>query len=168
MFDFLGCVWKGRPAQLVIHYENGFTLLEGGTGSRTLWRYPFDRLKNSSDDGKRYLWLDFGSGEETEVVRINGHHKFPDHDHTLISKSSWNFDQIIQWFVSHKKVNGDLPPRSPYISPFDVFYEGWQTPIPSFIWLIAKLNPFIFNINLESIFLPLQSSLLTNQLPIFE
>lgn len=66
---FLGCLWKGRPAQLVIHYENGFTLLEGGTGSRTLWRYPFDRLRNSSDDGKRFLWLDFGAGEDGDVVR---------------------------------------------------------------------------------------------------
>lgn len=63
----VGCIWKGRPAQLVIHYENGFTLLEAGTGSRTLWRYPFDRLRSSSDDGKRILWLDFG-GEENEVV----------------------------------------------------------------------------------------------------
>ncbi|CAG9827104.1 unnamed protein product [Diabrotica balteata] len=61
------CVWKGRPAQLVIHYENGFTLLEAGTGSRTLWRYPFDRLRNSSDDGKRYLWLDFGAADEGDV-----------------------------------------------------------------------------------------------------
>ncbi|KAJ8938409.1 hypothetical protein NQ318_011992 [Aromia moschata] len=64
------CVWKGRPAQLVIHYENGFTLLEAGTGSRTLWRYSFDKLRNSSDDGKRYLWLDFGSGEESEVTTL--------------------------------------------------------------------------------------------------
>ncbi|CAH1972926.1 unnamed protein product [Acanthoscelides obtectus] len=33
------CVWKGRPAQLIIHYENGFTLLETtGAGARTLWR----------------------------------------------------------------------------------------------------------------------------------
>lgn len=62
-----GCIWKGRPAQLVIHYENGFTLLEAGTGSKMLWRYPFDRLRNSSDDGKRMLLLDFG-GEENEVV----------------------------------------------------------------------------------------------------
>lgn len=53
----------------MIHYENGFTLLEAGTGSRTLWRYPFDKLRSSSDDGKRYLWLDFGSSEEGEVVR---------------------------------------------------------------------------------------------------
>ncbi|CAH1188277.1 unnamed protein product [Phyllotreta striolata] len=62
------CVWKGRPVQLVIHYENGFTLLDVGTGSKTLWRYPFDRLRNSSDDGKRYLWLDFGiEGEDIEL-----------------------------------------------------------------------------------------------------
>lgn len=60
------CIWKGRPAQLVIHYDNGFTLLESGTGSRTMWRYPFDRLRSSSDDGKRMLLLDFG-GEDTEM-----------------------------------------------------------------------------------------------------
>ncbi|KAJ8915793.1 hypothetical protein NQ315_004605 [Exocentrus adspersus] len=61
------CIWKGRPTQLVIHYENGFTLLEAGTGSRTIWRYPFDKLRNSSDDGKRFLWLDFGSDVENEI-----------------------------------------------------------------------------------------------------
>ncbi|KAK9891500.1 hypothetical protein WA026_014736 [Henosepilachna vigintioctopunctata] len=62
------CTWKGRPTQLVIHYENGFTLLESGTGSRTLWRHSFDQLRHSSDDGKRMLFLDFGgSGEESEV-----------------------------------------------------------------------------------------------------
>lgn len=55
---------------MVIHYDNGFTLLEAGTGSRTLWRYPFDRLRSSSDDGKKILWLDFG-GEENEVVRYS-------------------------------------------------------------------------------------------------
>ncbi|XP_045461764.1 beta-1-syntrophin [Harmonia axyridis] len=62
------CSWKGRPAQLVIHYENGFTLLEAGTGSRTLWRHSFDQLRHSSDDGKKMLLLDFGgNGEESEV-----------------------------------------------------------------------------------------------------
>lgn len=61
------CTWKGRPAQLVIHYENGFTLLEAGTGSRTLWRYGFDQLRHSFDDGKRILFLDFGGGEDTEM-----------------------------------------------------------------------------------------------------
>lgn len=64
-----GCAWKTRPAQLVIHYENGFTLLEAGTGCRTLWRYPFDKLKNSSDDGQRLLFLDFG--DENNVVSMN-------------------------------------------------------------------------------------------------
>ncbi|XP_031348420.1 beta-2-syntrophin-like [Photinus pyralis] len=61
------CAWKGRPAQLVIHYENGFTLLEAGTGCRTLWRYGFDRLKNSSDDGHRALYLDFGDENNIEL-----------------------------------------------------------------------------------------------------
>ncbi|XP_057666346.1 beta-1-syntrophin isoform X2 [Diorhabda carinulata] len=66
------CIWKGRPAQLVINYENGFTLLEAGTGSRTLWRYSFDMLRNSSDDGKTYLWLDFGSEEEDIELDMEG------------------------------------------------------------------------------------------------
>ncbi|KAF2884804.1 hypothetical protein ILUMI_21365 [Ignelater luminosus] len=61
------CAWKSRPAQLVIHYENGFTLLEAGTGCRTLWRYSFDRLKNSSDDGQRLLFLDFGDENNVEL-----------------------------------------------------------------------------------------------------
>ncbi|KAF5273253.1 hypothetical protein FQA39_LY07584 [Lamprigera yunnana] len=61
------CAWKGRPAQLVIHYENGFTLLEAGTGCRTLWRYAFDKLKNSSDDGQRLLYLDFGDENNIEL-----------------------------------------------------------------------------------------------------
>ncbi|RZC37456.1 hypothetical protein BDFB_002562, partial [Asbolus verrucosus] len=61
------CVWQGKNAQLVIHYEDGFTLLEGTTESRLLWRYSFDKLRNSSDDGKRYLWLNFDTGDDMEV-----------------------------------------------------------------------------------------------------
>ncbi|XP_050312215.1 beta-1-syntrophin isoform X2 [Anthonomus grandis grandis] len=66
------CLWKGRPAQLIIHYENGFTLLEAGSGSKTLWRFSFDRLRNSSDDGKRFLWLDFGAEEGEMELDIEG------------------------------------------------------------------------------------------------
>lgn len=34
---------------------------------RTLWNFPFERLRMSADDGARLLWLDFG-GEEGEMV----------------------------------------------------------------------------------------------------
>nr|CAD7449361.1 unnamed protein product [Timema bartmani] len=64
------CMYQGQPAQLVLHYENGFTLQEGniapGREPRTLWKFPFERLRMSADDGARLLWLDFG-GEEGEM-----------------------------------------------------------------------------------------------------
>nr|CAD7265305.1 unnamed protein product [Timema shepardi] len=51
------CVYQGQPAQLVLHYENGFTLQEGniapGREPRTLWKFPFERLRMSADDGAR-------------------------------------------------------------------------------------------------------------------
>jgi len=34
---------------------------------RTLWKFPFERLRMSADDGARLLWLDFG-GDEGEMV----------------------------------------------------------------------------------------------------
>ncbi|VVC36320.1 Pleckstrin homology domain,PDZ domain,PH domain-like [Cinara cedri] len=66
------CLWHGKPAQLSIHYENGFTLLESTTGSvgrepKKLWSYPFEKLKLSSDDNNRLLWLDFGDSIEIEL-----------------------------------------------------------------------------------------------------
>lgn len=73
------CLWKGRHCQLILHYDNGFSLIESGTsgsgsllrnGIRTLWRFPFDRLRSSADDGNRLLWLDFG-GDDGEIVSGN-------------------------------------------------------------------------------------------------
>ncbi|XP_049860221.1 beta-1-syntrophin isoform X2 [Schistocerca gregaria] len=55
------CIWRNQVAQLLLHYEEGFTLLDE-TG-RTLWKYPYERLRSSADDGARLLWLDFGSEE---------------------------------------------------------------------------------------------------------
>ncbi|XP_069701290.1 beta-1-syntrophin isoform X2 [Periplaneta americana] len=65
------CLWQGQPAQLILHYENGFTLMEvlntlTRREPRTLWKFPFERLRMSADDGARLLWLDFG-GEEGEM-----------------------------------------------------------------------------------------------------
>jgi len=67
-------LWHGKPAQLSIHYEDGFTLLESTTGSvgrepKKLWSYPFEKLKMSSDDNNKLLWLDFGDSVEIVSIR---------------------------------------------------------------------------------------------------
>ncbi|XKL63191.1 hypothetical protein PGB90_005555 [Kerria lacca] len=67
----LRCTWRGKPVQLLLHYENGFVLLESATGSvgrepKVLWAYPFEKLRMSADDGHRILWLGFVN-EDTEI-----------------------------------------------------------------------------------------------------
>nr|XP_020138411.1 beta-2-syntrophin [Microcebus murinus] len=64
----LGCMLNGQEVRLTIHYENGFTISrENGGASSILYRYPFERLKMSADDGIRNLYLDFG-GPEGELT----------------------------------------------------------------------------------------------------
>ncbi|KAL4661790.1 hypothetical protein H8957_015234 [Semnopithecus entellus] len=64
----LGCMLNGQEVRLTIHYENGFTISrENGGSSSILYRYPFERLKMSADDGIRNLYLDFG-GPEGELT----------------------------------------------------------------------------------------------------
>lgn len=64
----------------MIHYEQGFSVLAeakavdeeergGHTPTRVLLSYPFEKLKMSSDDGVRMLFLDFG-GKEGEIVSV--------------------------------------------------------------------------------------------------
>uniref|UniRef100_A0A2K5J2B3 PH domain-containing protein n=1 Tax=Colobus angolensis palliatus TaxID=336983 RepID=A0A2K5J2B3_COLAP len=72
----LGCMLNGQEVRLTIHYENGFTISrENGGSSSILYRYPFERLKMSADDGIRNLYLDFG-GPEGELVRVFLKHMF--------------------------------------------------------------------------------------------
>lgn len=63
-----GCTLGGQEVQLSIHYESGFTISRDEPGSSVLFRYPYERLKMSADDGIRTLYLDFG-GPEGELVR---------------------------------------------------------------------------------------------------
>nr|XP_020643943.1 beta-2-syntrophin [Pogona vitticeps] len=64
----VGCVWNNQEVRLTIHYENGFTLSREEAGSSgVLFRYPFEKLKMSADDGIRNLYLDFG-GPEGELT----------------------------------------------------------------------------------------------------
>ncbi|XP_041758467.1 beta-1-syntrophin-like isoform X1 [Coregonus clupeaformis] len=71
------CMYKGQECRLVIHYEQGFSVLAEQQGedqvdqgnqnqAKPLLCYPFERLKMSSDDGVRVLFLDF-SGKEGEI-----------------------------------------------------------------------------------------------------
>ncbi|XP_066874764.1 beta-2-syntrophin isoform X2 [Kogia breviceps] len=64
----LGCTLNGQEVRLTVHYESGFTISrENGGSSSILYRYPFERLKMSADDGIRNLYLDFG-GPEGELT----------------------------------------------------------------------------------------------------
>uniref|UniRef100_A0A3B4UV40 Syntrophin, basic 1 n=1 Tax=Seriola dumerili TaxID=41447 RepID=A0A3B4UV40_SERDU len=76
------CLYRGQECRLVIHYEQGFSVLadpklaDGENGEergahtpsrpRVLLSYPYEKLKMSSDDGVRMLFLDFG-GNEGEI-----------------------------------------------------------------------------------------------------
>ncbi|XP_069491642.1 beta-2-syntrophin [Ambystoma mexicanum] len=64
----LGCTLNNQEVKFTVHYENGFTVSheEAGPGS-VLYCYPFEKLKMSSDDGIRNLYLDFG-GPEGELT----------------------------------------------------------------------------------------------------
>ncbi|XP_052563977.1 beta-1-syntrophin [Culex pipiens pallens] len=64
------CLYQGRPCQLIVHLDRGFTLLDSslvGSGApitKALWSFPFDKLKGSADDGNKLLFLDFAGGLE--------------------------------------------------------------------------------------------------------
>uniref|UniRef100_A0A3Q3GFD3 Syntrophin, basic 1 n=1 Tax=Labrus bergylta TaxID=56723 RepID=A0A3Q3GFD3_9LABR len=76
------CLYQGQECRLVIHYEQGFSVQADPTlgdgknveergahtpnSHRVLLSYPYEKLKMSSDDGVRMLFLDFG-GKEGEI-----------------------------------------------------------------------------------------------------
>ncbi|XP_045662733.1 alpha-1-syntrophin isoform X3 [Ursus americanus] len=59
------CTWNGRPCNLSVHIDKGFTLwaAEPGAARAVLLRQPFEKLQMSSDDGASLLFLDFGGAE---------------------------------------------------------------------------------------------------------
>lgn len=55
---------------MTIHYDHGFSLTtepQDGAFPKTILQFPYEKLKMSSDDGIRMLYLDFG-GKEGEIV----------------------------------------------------------------------------------------------------
>lgn len=69
------CSWNGKECSLGVHIDEGFTLFteEMGVRKSILLQQPFERLKMSSDDGVRMMFLDFG-GPEAEIVRFLSRH----------------------------------------------------------------------------------------------
>ncbi|KAK7880255.1 hypothetical protein WMY93_030622 [Mugilogobius chulae] len=59
------CSWNGKECTLGVHIDEGFTLYteEMGVRKSVLLQQPFERLKMSSDDGVRMMFLDFGGPE---------------------------------------------------------------------------------------------------------
>lgn len=71
-FGLSGCTLNRQDVRLTLHYEKGFTVtreLADLTGGAVLYRYPYEKLKMSADDGIRNLYLDFG-GPEGEMVSL--------------------------------------------------------------------------------------------------
>uniref|UniRef100_A0A3P9L2R0 Syntrophin alpha 1 n=1 Tax=Oryzias latipes TaxID=8090 RepID=A0A3P9L2R0_ORYLA len=62
------CSWNGKECTLGVHIDEGFTLYteEMGVRKSILLQQPFERLRMSSDDGVRMMFLDFG-GPEAEL-----------------------------------------------------------------------------------------------------
>ncbi|KAM6979858.1 alpha-1-syntrophin isoform 2-T2 [Aplochiton taeniatus] len=62
------CSWNGKQCTLGVHIDEGFTLFteEMGVRKSVLLQQPFERLRMSSDDGVRMIFLDFG-GPEAEI-----------------------------------------------------------------------------------------------------
>ncbi|XP_077315299.1 alpha-1-syntrophin [Lithobates pipiens] len=59
------CTWGGKECALSIHIDKGFTLFteEPGLNRIVHLHKPFEKLRMSSDDGARMLYLDFGNPE---------------------------------------------------------------------------------------------------------
>lgn len=98
MFDltvFLtGCTLSRQDVRLTLHYEKGFTITRepaDQTGGAVLFRYPYEKLKMSADDGIRNLYLDFG-GPEGEMVSYININSSPDlfQCSTPIKRRTWN------------------------------------------------------------------------------
>uniref|UniRef100_A0A3P8YB13 Syntrophin alpha 1 n=1 Tax=Esox lucius TaxID=8010 RepID=A0A3P8YB13_ESOLU len=62
------CSWNGKECNLGVHIDEGFSLFteEPGIRKTVLLQQPFERLRMSSDDGVRMIFLDFG-GPEAEI-----------------------------------------------------------------------------------------------------
>lgn len=63
------CAYKNQDCRLVINYEHGFSIAAqapDGTFTNILEQFSYEKLKMSSDDGIKMLFLDFG-GKDGDI-----------------------------------------------------------------------------------------------------
>ncbi|GCC16649.1 alpha-1-syntrophin [Chiloscyllium punctatum] len=63
------CTWNGQNCKLTVHLDKGFTIYQDAAEvgrPKVLLSQPFEKLRMSSDDGVKVLFLDFG-GPEGEI-----------------------------------------------------------------------------------------------------
>ena len=82
---------------MTIHYDNGFSVTtepQEGAFPKTIIQAPYEKLKMSSDDGIRMLYLDFG-GKDGEIVSVLFFTKYDflyfiaRHAHTRKHNAAW-------------------------------------------------------------------------------
>ncbi|CAD5210008.1 unnamed protein product [Bursaphelenchus xylophilus] len=59
------CVWQDQECQLIIDLDKGI-YLNNRIGNELLWQHPFESIRATGDDGRQFLWIDFGppNGEQ--------------------------------------------------------------------------------------------------------
>ncbi|XP_040287931.1 beta-1-syntrophin [Bufo bufo] len=63
------CTYKNQECRLVINFEHGFSITTqapDGTFTKILAQFPYEKLKMSSDDGVKMLFLEFG-GKDGDI-----------------------------------------------------------------------------------------------------
>ncbi|XP_067856266.1 LOW QUALITY PROTEIN: alpha-1-syntrophin [Heptranchias perlo] len=63
------CTWNGQECKLAVNLEKGFTIFQEApdiSRPKVLLNQPFEKLRMSSDDGVKVMYLDFG-GPEGEI-----------------------------------------------------------------------------------------------------
>ncbi|XP_056378665.1 beta-1-syntrophin isoform X2 [Hyla sarda] len=63
------CTYKNQDCRLVINYDHGFSIAAqapDGTFTKLLAQFPYEKLKMSSDDGVKMLFLEFG-GKDGDI-----------------------------------------------------------------------------------------------------
>lgn len=78
------CIYQKIDCIVILHLEIGFTVEEAH--SRTvLWQLPFELLRNSGDDGKRTVWLEFNGEDDKELDMLQNPKPFIFTLHTFLS-----------------------------------------------------------------------------------
>lgn len=95
LFFLTAVTWNGIESRLTLHWENGFLLTRAKTDTETesvLWSHPYERMRSSSDDAKRILWLDFGDKEGEHVCFLKKNYSL------FIIHSIWRLrEPFVEW-----------------------------------------------------------------------